>query len=75
MADYGSNYNYGESEYKDEGGGDMTLFAGIEPVILLTFENRAFSFSHRKDTLDRREYRFTEFLKRGLYIDKFIFGA
>jgi hypothetical protein len=48
-----------------------TCFA-IEPVLLLTFENRCFYLSHRKDCRGRREYRLGEFLKRGQYVDKFI---
>lgn len=73
MADYGANFPYGESYYKDEPGGVVVL--AVEPVILVTFENRAYYLSHRKDSYDRREYRVGEFLKRGQFKDKFIFGT
>jgi len=75
MAGYGSNYKYGESQYKDEGDSGFANYYGIEPIIIVTFENRAFVFSHRSDTLGRREYRLTEFLKRNQYKDKFMIGA
>lgn len=75
MAGYGENYGYGESQYKDEGAQGLVEFNGIEPIIIVTFENRAFTFSHRTDAFDRREYRLTEFLKRGQYKDKFMYGA
>ena len=75
MGGYGENFPYGASKYKDENEEQIFEVLAIEPVILLTFENRAFTFSHRSDVYDRREYRLTEFLKRGQYADKFIFGA
>jgi hypothetical protein len=72
MGDYGTNFAYGESTYKDEPSGTNIL--AIEPVILVTFENRAYYLSHRTDDFDRREYRLGEFLKRGQFVDKYIFG-
>jgi len=74
MADYGANYPYGQSRYKDEP--DMFFeFAAIEPIMLMTFEDRAYYWSHRSRHSGRREYRLGEFLKRGHYVDKFIIGA
>lgn len=74
MADYGGNFPYGESTYKDEG--VTQFFDAIEPILLVSFENRAFYLSHRSrsETLTR-EYRVGEFLKRNQWIDKFIMGA
>ena len=73
MAAYGANYAYGESSYKDEG---LVVFVGaVEPIILVTIEDRAFYFSHRsRSDDDVREYRLGEFLKRGQWKDKFIKG-
>ena len=75
MGGYGENIIYGQSQYKDEGSPGIQEIIGIEPIIIVTFENRAFVFSHRSDSYDRREYRLTEFLKRDQYVDKFVFGA
>ena len=74
MADYGNNYPYGYSNYKDEGDTPAFLFLAIEPILLVTFENRAFYCSHRSDSAGTREYRVGEFLKRGQFADKFIRG-
>jgi len=73
MADYGGNFDYGDSFYKDEGVTDV--FYAIEPIVLLTFENRAFYFSHRSNQFDNREYRLGEFLKRNTWEDRFIMGG
>jgi len=72
MAEFGYNYPYGDSFYKDEG--EVTINK-IEPVILVSFENRAFYFSHRSDSYDRREYRMGEYMRHGLFVDQFIFGG
>ena len=74
MAVFGANYPYGESSYKDE---SLNVdFTAVEPIMLVTFEDRAFFLSHRsRESDDVREYRIGEFLKRGQYTDKFITGA
>lgn len=72
MANFGANYAYGGGYYKD----DTTVqVLAVEPVILVTFENRAFYFSHRSDTFGRREYRMGEYLRHGQFKDEFIFGG
>ena len=73
MADYGANLPYGASFYKDEG--LATTFLAVEPLMLVTFENRAFYVSHRSNENDVREYRVGEFLKRNQWVDKFVRGA
>ena len=72
MAEFGANFNYGASFYKDE---DSVDVVAVEPVILVAFENRAFYFSHRSDAYGRREYRLGEYLRHGQFCDEFISGG
>lgn len=74
MSDYGTNYDYGMSFYKDDGEATQSLLA-VEPVMLATWENRAFYFSHRSAVTGPREYRLGEFLKYGKFRDEFIKGT
>jgi hypothetical protein len=73
MADYGSNFPYGESYYKDDS--TLTIDA-VEPIMLVPFEGQCFFLSHRKRTSDDvREYRVGDFLKDGYFEDRFITGS
>lgn len=72
MAEFGANFAYGDGFYKDDSSVEVLA---VQPIMLVAFENRAFYFSHRSDSFDRREYRLGEYLRYGQHNDEFIFGG